>query len=149
MPLSKYTSDVKFVDHSDKIIFNYLSDFENLASYITDGLLNNVTEQIPQIKITDFHSDKDSCNFKISGLGNAKLQIVNRTPNKSVKIESLGNMPLSITLWIQILPVEELKSKIRLTLHADMSMMIKMMAGKKLDEGINNLADMIARLPYK
>ena len=37
----------------------------------------------------------------------------------------------------------------RLTLHAEMSMMIKMMAGKKLDEGVNRMADMLAQLPYQ
>jgi hypothetical protein len=37
----------------------------------------------------------------------------------------------------------------RLTLHAEMSMMIKMMAGSKLEEGINQLADTLSKLPYK
>jgi hypothetical protein len=30
-----------------------------------------------------------------------------------------------------------------------MSMMIKMMVSKKLEEGINKLADVLAALPYK
>jgi hypothetical protein len=37
----------------------------------------------------------------------------------------------------------------RLTLHVEMSMMIKMMAGSKLEEGIDKLADTLSALPYQ
>jgi hypothetical protein len=36
----------------------------------------------------------------------------------------------------------------RLTLKADLNMMMKMMIGKKLEEGIDKFADMLAMLPY-
>jgi hypothetical protein len=37
----------------------------------------------------------------------------------------------------------------RLTLHAEMNMMIKMMAGNRLQDGINQLSDTLAGLSYK
>jgi hypothetical protein len=37
----------------------------------------------------------------------------------------------------------------RLTLHIEMSMMVKMMAGNKLEEGIDKLADTLSALPYQ
>ena len=55
-------------------------------------------------------------------------------------------MPVGITFWIQLLSVSAYETKLRLTLDADMSMMIKMMVNKKLQEGINQLADMLAAL---
>ncbi|HCR90364.1 MAG TPA: hypothetical protein DIW50_07870, partial [Prolixibacteraceae bacterium] len=97
----------------------------------------------------NFSSDKDSCSFQIAGLGLAEIRITEREEFSSIKIESSGGLPLSITFWIQLLPVEAYKCKMRLTLHADMSMMIKMMVNKKLEDGINHLAEVLARLPYK
>jgi carbon monoxide dehydrogenase subunit G len=149
MALSKYISDVKVIEHNQQIVFNYLSNFENLSSYLNSGLIEKITEKVPQIKITDFESDQDSCKFNITGLGIAQIKIVNREPFKTIKVESSGGLPLSFTFWIQLMPIDEYKTKMRLTLHAEMSMMIKMMAGGKLEEGINNLADTLSQLPYQ
>ena len=149
MGVSKYTSEVKVIDHNQQIVFNYLSNFENLAKYLNSGLIEKITEKVPQIKITDFQSDRDSCKFNITGIGLAEIKIVNRDPFKTIKVESSGGLPLSFIFWIQLLPVDEYKTKMRLTLHAEMSMMIKMMAGSKLEEGINHLADTLSKLPYQ
>ncbi|MCY1720365.1 hypothetical protein OU798_08430 [Prolixibacteraceae bacterium Z1-6] len=149
MGLNKYTSQVKEIGHNQQVVFNYLSNFENLSAYLNSGLIEKITEKVPQIKITDFESDQDSCKFNITGLGVAEIKIVNREPFKTIKVESSGGLPLSFTFWIQLLPVDGYKTKMRLTLHAEMSMMIKMMAGSKLEEGIDNLAETLSKLPYQ
>lgn len=149
MALSKYTSDIKFIDHNQEVVYNYLSNFDHLSKYINESLLEKVSQQVPQIKITDFESDQDSCRFKISGMGQSEIRIVNREPIKTIKIASSGGLPVEITFWIQLLPVNESQTKMKLTLHAEMSMMIKMVAGNKLEEGINQLAEMLTKLPYQ
>lgn len=149
MGLSKYTSKVEVINHNEQVVFNYLSNFENLSTYLNSGLIEKITEKVPQVKITDFQSDRDSCKFNITGLGVAEIKIVNREPFKTIKVESSGGLPLSFTFWIQLLPVDAFQTKIRLTLHAEMSMMIKMMAGSRLEEGINQLAETLSKLPYK
>jgi carbon monoxide dehydrogenase subunit G len=149
MGTTKYVSDIKIVNNNQEIIYNYLSNFENLSKYVNEGLLSKMSEQIPQIQISNFESDSDSCRFQISGMGQAEIRIIDREPHKTIKINSSGGMPVGITFWIQLLPVSAYETKLRLTLDADMSMMIKMMVNKKLEEGINRLADMLAALPYK
>ena len=149
MGTTKYVSDVKIVNNNQEIIYNYLSNFENLSKYVNEGLLSKMSEQIPQIQISNFESDADSCQFQISGMGQTEIRIVEREPHKTIKIRSSDGMPVGITFWIQLLPVSAYETKLRLTLDADMSMMIKMMVNKKLEEGINKLADMLAALPYK
>lgn len=149
MGLNKYISEVKTIDHNQQVVFNYLSNFENLSGYLNSGLIEKITEKVPQIKITDFESDQDSCKFNITGLGIAEIKIVNREPFKTIKVESSGGLPLSFTFWIQLIPINQYKIKMRLTLHAEMSMMIKMMADSKLEEGINQLADTLSKLPYQ
>lgn len=149
MSTTKYVSKVKIVSHNQEIIFNYLSNFENLSKYINEGLLSKLTEQIPQIKISNFESDADSCRFQIAGMGLAEIRIIEKEPFKTIKIISTGSMPVEIILWIQLLTVEVNQTKLRLTLDADMGMMIKMMVNKKLEEGIDRFADMLAGLPYR
>lgn len=149
MSLNKYTSGTKVIYHNEQVVFNYLSNFNNLSGYLNSGLIEKLTEKIPQIKITEFKSDNDSCRFNITGLGLAEIRIVNREPFKTIKVESSGGLPLSFTFWIQLMPVDNFKTKMRLTLHAEMSMMIKMMAGSKLAEGIDKLADTLSVLPYQ
>ena len=149
MSLNKYVSDVKLINYNQQVVFNYLSNFENLSNYLNSGLIEKITEKVPQIKITDFESDRDSCKFNITGLGVAEIKIVNREPFKTIKVESSGGLPMSFTFWIQLMPVDQFQTKMRLTLHAEMSMMIKMMAGSKLEEGINQLADTLSKLPYQ
>lgn len=149
MSLNKYVSEVKLINHNQQVVFNYLSNFENLSAYLNSGLIEKITEKVPQIKITDFQSNQDSCKFNITGLGVAEIKIVNRDPFKSIKVESSGGLPLSFTFWIQLIPVDQFQTKMRLTLHAEMSMMIKMMAGSKLEEGINQLADKLSKLPFQ
>ena len=149
MSLNKYRSEVKLVNHNQQVVFNYLANFENLSGYLNSGLIEKITEKIPQIKITDFQSDQDSCKFNITGLGVAEIKIVERDPFKTIKVESSGGLPLSFVFWIQLIPVDQFQTKIRLTLHAEMSMMIKMMAASKLEEGVNKLADTLSKLPYQ
>ena len=148
MGSTRYVSDIKVINNNQDVIYNYLSNFENLSKYVNDGLLTKMTEQVPQIKITDFESDTDSCRFQVNGSA-AEIRIIEREPTKTIKINSSGSVPVGIMFWIQLLPVSAYETKLRLTLDADMSMMIKMLVNKKLEEGINRLADMLAMLPYK
>ncbi len=149
MGSTRYVSDIKVINNNQEIIYNYLSNFENLSKYVNEGLLSKMTEHVPQIQISNFESDADSCRFQISGMGLAEIRIIEREPVKNIKIGSSGSMPVGITFWIQLLYVSAYETKLRLTLDADMSMMIKMLVNKKLEEGINRLADMLAALPYK
>ena len=149
MPITKYVSDIKIVNNNQEIIYNYLSNFENLSKYVNEGLLSKMTEQVPQIQISEFESDCDSCRFQIGGMGQSEIRIIEREPSKTIKVNSSGSLPVGITFWIQLLPVSAYETKLRLTLDADMSMMIKMMVNKKLEEGINRIADVLAGLPYK
>ncbi len=149
MGLSKYTSDIHYIEQNQEVVFNFLSNFENLSQYVNESLLEQVTKQVPQIKVSDFESDADSCRFNISGLGEAEIRIVEREPHKTVKVTSSGKLPMEFTFWIQLLPVTPYQTKMKLTLHAEMGMMIKMMVGNKLEKGVNQLAEMLTKLPYR
>lgn len=149
MAVNKYVSKVATIDQNQQVVFEHLSNFENLSTYLNSGLLEKITQTVPQIKITEFESDRDSCRFKITGMGLAEIRIVEREPPKTIKVEGEGNLPIGFTFWIQLVPATDLQTKMRLTLHADMNMMIKMMVGDRLQDGVNQLAETLASLPYK
>jgi carbon monoxide dehydrogenase subunit G len=149
MTVSKYVSKTKYIEHNQQVVFDYLSNFENLGAYLNSGLLEKIASKVPQVTITDFESDRDSCRFKVTGMGLAKIRIVDRDPYKTIKVQSEGGLPISFTFWIQLMPATAFQTKMRLTLHADMSVMIKMMVGDRLDEGLNQLAETLSTLPYK
>lgn len=149
MSVSKYVSDIKTIGHPIATVFNTLSDFQNLSRYVNEDILAAVTEKVPQISISRFESDADSCRFELGSLGTTEIRIVERTPFSTIKISGGGGLPLELTLWIQLLPLEEDQTKMRLTLHAEMGMMIKMIAGDKLGTGLDQLASSLAMLPYR
>ncbi|MFV0289808.1 MAG: hypothetical protein ACK5IJ_02760 [Mangrovibacterium sp.] len=148
MALHKYESDIKIIPNNQDVIYNYLSNFDNLAQYMSDELLEQINEKVPQIKVSNFEADNDSCRFSIAGMGQAEIRIIDREPSKTIKVASTGSLPIGITFWIQLLPSSPYETKMKLTLHAEMSMIIKMMLGKKLESGIDELANMIAKLPF-
>jgi len=149
MAENKYVSDVKIIPFKDEVIFNYLSDFGNLSKYFNDEILSAISGKIPQLVVRDLQSDRDSLSFDISGLGRSEIRIVERTPFSTIKISGQGSIPLELKFWVQLLPVDESTTKLRLTLHSEMGMMVKMMVGDKLEKGINQLADALAKLPYQ
>lgn len=148
MSIQKYVSEIKQINHNQQVVYNYLANFDNLSQYINEGLLSKINEKVPQIKISEFESDQDSCRFHVMGMGKAEIRIIEREPVKTIKISSSGGLPVGIILWIQLLPASPHQTRMRLTLHAEMNIMMKMMIDKKLEEGINQIADMLAQLPY-
>ncbi len=149
MSISKYVSDVKTINNNNEVVYNFLSDFNNLSVFFNEFTLAQISQQIPKANIENFESDTESCRFTISSVGEAGLRIIEREFPKTIKISGEGKIPFELFLWIQILPVTPYQSKIRLTLHANMNMMMKMVAGKKMKEGINKLADALTMLPYR
>jgi len=149
MSVNKYVSEVKVINHNQDVVYNFLSDFKNLGMFFNEYTLAQISQQIPKGSITDFNSDSDSCRFTISPLGEAGFRIVEREASKMIKIAGEGKIPFEVFLWIQLLPMSAYQCKMRLTVHANLNMMMKMMVGKKLDQGINKMADALAMLPYR
>jgi hypothetical protein len=149
MSESKFTSDVKIIQHPQEIVYNYLSDFNNIGQYFNEYTLAQISQQFPKVNITDSKCDTDGIHLTISQVGEVGLKVIDRESPKMIKATGTGKIPFELFLWIQILPVTSSQCKIRLTLQAHLNMMMKMMAGKKMQEGINNLADALTRFPYR
>ena len=105
MSIQKYVSEVRQIEHNLEIVYNYLSNFDNLSQYINDGLLSSINDKVPQIKISNFESDQDSCRFQVAGMGKAEIRIVEREPAKTIKIVSSGGqlaLPYGSSFYLRL-----------------------------------------------
>jgi hypothetical protein len=118
------------------MVFGILSDLNNLKKLSENTSLAD--------KAKDLHFDTDSCTFVVEGFGKMGFRILEREPFKTIKLVS-EKAPVEINVWIQLNQISENETTMKLTLEADLPMMIKMMVDKKLKEGINLIADLLVK----
>ncbi|MBO5710024.1 MAG: polyketide cyclase [Rikenellaceae bacterium] len=128
--VEKYESHQVVIRKPESLIYTVLSDFKNFSPAL-EG------------QVEDWKVEGDSCSFKVKGI-TAGMKIVDRIPSNTIKIEGDQTSPMPFTFWIQLKQVSVDDTRMRLTLHTKLNMMMKMMLGKKLQEGINKMADSIA-----
>ena len=75
------------------------------------------------------------------------IAIVDRIENDTVKFGAEG-IPMDANFWIQLKELAPNDTRIKLTVKAEIPMMFKMMIGKKLQDGLDQAADMLAQFPY-
>lgn len=131
-------SSIRQIDYPQQAVYSLLSDLGNI---------DKVKDRIPQDKIENLEFDHDSISVKTQ-LGAVKLIIVNREPPKEIKFET-AESPLPFNFWIQILPVTETTSKMKLTIKADINPFMASMVKKPLQQGIEKIADALQMIKYQ
>lgn len=131
-------SSIRQIDYPQQAVYGLLSDLGNI---------DKVKDRIPQDKIENLEFDHDSISVKTQ-LGAVKLVIVNREPPKEIKFET-AESPLPFNFWIQILPVTETTSKMKLIIKADINPFMASMVKKPLQQGIEKIADTLQMIKYQ
>jgi len=151
MGTEKYISEVKVIEAPHHVVYNRLSDLENLVELFDPLRLNDLKKNFPNapdIKLDNFRATSDECSFTISPIGKIGVRIIEREPSKLIKLSGSQTIPFQFTCWIQLLPTDETNCKVKITLHAELNTMIKMMVDKHLKEGVNRIADALTKIPY-
>lgn len=81
-------------------------------------------------------------------MGAVKLAVIDREEPKTIKFETKES-PLPFNFWIQILPVTETTSKIKLTIKIELNPFIKGMVKKPLQEALEKIADVMQMIRYE
>ena len=136
--MTKFESSVKQIPYPVEDVYRNISDLSNLE---------RVRDRIPEDKLQDFQFDSDSVQVSVAPVGTIKLRIVEREENKCVKFET-EQSPLPFNLWIQVLPVSETESKMKVTVKADIPFMLKGMVAGPLQDGVEKIADALSQIPY-
>ncbi len=135
----KYESAVTKVVASAQQIYSVFSNLKNLE---------RVKDLIPKDKVQELEIEDESVRMKVDGLGQKiTILIVDKTENEVIKYGAEG-IPMEMNFWIQMKEVAPMDTRIKLTLKADIPMMFKMMLDKKIQQGIDQAAAMIAQFPF-
>lgn len=139
MSETKYESKITSATCSAAQVYSVLSNLGNLE---------RVRDLIPQDKIQEMEIQPDYVRIKVDGLGpKITIAIVDRIENDTIKF-GLEGAPMDANFWIQMKEVSPTDTRLKLTVKADIPMMFRMMIGKKLQEGLDQAADMLAQFPY-
>lgn len=131
MGMEKYESKQQQVLKSATRIYPFISRFDMLTPALQD-------------KVEEWQADEDSCSFKVKGF-TVRLRIVERVINKHIKISGdEGGLPVDFSFWIQLHEVNESDTRIRLVLHAELNMMMRMMIGGKIQGGLDKAVEGLA-----
>jgi len=136
MAENRYVSDIKKVENSEENLYKFLSDFRNYEKLL------------PEDKISNFQATEDSCSFDMEMIGNAGLRIVEKEPNKLVKIAGDQNEQREFFLWVQLKQVADKDTRVKITMQVDLPPMMKMMASGPLKEFVNTMASQVVKLDY-
>ncbi len=136
---TKFESSVKQIPYSQQAVYENISDLRNLEK---------VRDRMPQDKLQDFAFDEDSVSVSVAPVGELKLRICEREEPKCVKFETVQS-PVSFNLWIQVLPVDEQNSKMKVTVKAELNPFIKGMVSGPLQDGVEKIADALSMIKYE
>ena len=139
MIMSKYESTVKTVPYPQENVYRMISDLSNLE---------RIRDRVPSDKIQEFSFDTDTVSVSVPPVGQITMRIVERDEPKCVKFES-EQSPMPFNLWIQVLAVDEQTSKMKVTVKADIPFMLQAMVSGLLQDGVEKVADALARIPYE
>ena len=128
--MEKYESIQQQIRRSAEQIYTALASFNNFTPMIQD-------------KVDEWSAEDDRCSFKVKGM-TVKLCMVEREPYKLIKIQGDELNPVDFTFWLQLKEVAPYDTRMRIVVHAELNMMMRMMIGKKLQGAVDQMAEAIA-----
>lgn len=135
---SKFESGIKQIPYAQEKVYAMLSDLSNIEK---------VKDRIPEDKVNNLTFDADSISVNTQ-MGAVRLTVVEREAPKLIKFAT-EESPVPFNFYIQLLPVTESTSKMKLTISADLNPFIAGMVKKPLQEGIERIADALQAIKYE
>lgn len=137
--METYESEIQKISAEAHTVYQALGNLNNIEK---------VQHLIPQDKVQEITFGEDFVRFKVDGLGQKIcIRIVDREEDKMLKFGA-ENIPIQMNFWVQLKQVAPQDTRIKLTLKAELPMMLKMMMGSKLQSGLDEAAKMLARMPF-
>ena len=129
---------MKQIPYPQQAVYDNICDLRNLEK---------VRDRVPEDKVNDFSFDQDTVSISVAPVGQLQLRICEREEPKCVKFETVQS-PVPFHVWVQVLPVDENNSKMKVTVKAELNPFIKSMVEKSLQEGVEKIADALAQVHY-
>ena len=129
--MEKYESIQQQINHPAALIYPLISRMDLFSPAL-------------QGKVEEWEATPDSCSFKVKGM-KLSMKIAERVENKHVKIVSgEGGIPVDFAFWVQLKEVAPNDTRIRMVLHTELNMVMKMMIGNKIQKGLDDAVTQLA-----
>ena len=152
MSTTKITSEILKIESPIRDVYALLSDFSRIGRLVemakqmgmTNGLeMDKISEKIESTRFTE-----DACYITLKGMGELAVKIVEKEEPKLIKLGGDGATPFEFNLWIQLLENGPYDTRMKITFQGELNMVMKMMLKGKLEKGINQLGEGLAKIPY-
>ena len=138
MGKTRFESSVKQIPYPQQAVYDMLSNLENISK---------VMDRVPADKIKEISFDRDHVSMSVDPVGAIKLAVCEREEPKCIKFQT-EKSPVPFYVWIQMLPVTDTTSKMKITAEADLNPFIKTLVQKPLQDGVEQIADGLAQIQY-
>ncbi len=133
----KESSSVKTINAPIERVYTTLANLENLRPLLDEN----------QDKLKDVVLTNDSIELSAGMMGTVSLHIEERQEYRCVKFVT-DRSPVKAKVWIQLLPEGEDATRMKLTVEAEVPMVLSAMVGSRVKEGVEQIADMLAMIKY-
>lgn len=107
--------------------------------FVTD--IRNFRRFVPEGSISDLHIERDSCSFKVTSLGNIKLQLTEKEPHNKVVYNGTVFGSNEFYMIINITGSTSGNAEVVLKLTAQLNPLLKMMAAQYISRFLDSLID--------
>jgi hypothetical protein len=118
--ISYYESRSGKLTCSASELFSFVTDIRNFGQFIPDGT------------ITDWHAEKESCNFNVSMLGTVSFRLVEKEKYSKIVFNGDALKKNDFTLVLHITDNNNNPAEVKVTLNAELNPMLKMMAANPI-----------------
>lgn len=132
----KLESKIGKLNERDEKVYNFITDF------------NNFKHLIPEGKVKNWKSDKDSCSFTIDLIGDIGFKILEKQPFSLVKLTNQEDNKTEFSLWVQLKQMEANDTRVKLTMDVKLNPFMEMMAKKPLQEFLDKLVDQMEQYKF-
>lgn len=128
--MEKYESRQHRILRPIEEVYPMISDFTRLTPALKD-------------RVDNWTATEDTCSFTVKGF-NVSLRMEERAPLRHVKVVGGGGVPMDFAFWIQLVGAAPSDTRMRMVLHVELNLAMRMMLGSKLQDGIEKAAEMFA-----
>lgn len=154
MSTTKIVSEIFKIESPIRDVYAFLSDFAKIGRLIEMAkqmgvpVGNSIDMEKLSEKIEGTRFTEEACYVTLKGMGELAIKIVEKEEPKLIKLSGDGALPLEFNLWIQLLENGPYDTRMKITFQGELNMMMKMLLKGKLEKGINQLGEGLAKIPY-
>jgi hypothetical protein len=131
-----FNNELKIVSRTAKLNTPSSTIYRMIADF---SFMDKITPPDDKVKIIS--CNENSCRIAVEGGGEFGMKIEERKENELVKIANEEYAPFEFNLWIQLKEIEAYDTRLRITLHATLNPLMKMMAQKPLTNFVESMVD--------